>query len=168
MEPATAQQQPYAGICCAAAMISQQTISAPLRRIALIVVSATLLLAACGERQDPESRLRQTVAELRQGIESKSADQVLEHVADDLRGQGGMDRDALRRLLVLHFLRNQSIGVTLGPMQLQVQVPRAEIRVQAILTGAEGWLPQRAGGYAVVSKWRLQDDQWLLEYIDWQ
>ena len=128
----------------------------------------TMVAACAGRPDDPESQLRQAVSELQGAIESKSTDQVMEHVADDLRGRGGIDRDSLRRLLVLHFLRNQSIGVTLGPMQVQLQVPRAEIRVQAILTGADGWIPQRAGGYAVLTKWRLQDDQWLLEYIEWQ
>ena len=171
MEPESAQQNPYAGVCCGAAKPETRPNARfrvqPIVLIGICLAALLLLTAGCS-RSDPETRLRATVAELQLAIEQKSADRVMEHVADDFRGHNGLDRDGLRRLLVLHFLRNQSIGVTLAPLDLTLQPPRAEISVQAVLTGAENWIPDRAGGYRVISKWRQQGDDWKLEYIEWQ
>ncbi|MBD8526696.1 nuclear transport factor 2 family protein [Pseudomarimonas arenosa] len=138
-----------------------------MKPLAWIGLMALLLALAGCSGGDPKTRLSETVAAMQQAIEDKAADEVMDLVAEDFRGHNGLDRDGLRRLLVLHFLRNQSIGVTLGPMDLRVQVPRAEISVNVFLTGAEGWIPERAAGYKVVSKWRQDGDDWLLEYIEW-
>src|SRR5690606_8303681 len=95
-------------------------------------------------------------------------DGVIESVADTFTGSHGLDRGQLHRLLRLAMLRNQSVGVTLGPLDVAIDGKRATVRFIAMTTGGQGgWIPERARGYRVVTHWRIEDGDWLLQQADW-
>ena len=131
-----------------------------------------LVLAGCS-RGTPEQQLRQSVGRLQAGIESRDAGVVKETLADDFIGPGGLDRNGAVRLAQLNFLRQRSIGATLGPLQIQwfpsASAPdHAAVDFSAVLTGGSGaTLPDQAQVYQVKTGWRRRGDAWLLTSATW-
>lgn len=105
---------------------------------------------------------------MQSAAEARSAATLVEHVANNFAGPRGLDRDGLRRLLVVQFMRNQKVGVTLGPVSVRIEGPRAEAEFTALLTGfQDGLLPARADGYRLVTGWRVEGGRWVLERASW-
>lgn len=138
----------------------------PLRTALLLLL--LLVLAGCSRPAD-EQALRDTLAAMQAAVEQREASAVVEHVAENFAGAGNMDRDALRRMLVVQFMRNQQVGVTLGPVTVRIEGERAEAEFRALLTGFDqGLLPVRADGYRIVTGWRVEDGRWVLERASWE
>ncbi|WP_232227498.1 hypothetical protein [Aerolutibacter daejeonensis] len=76
----------------------------------------------------------------------------------------------MRRTAQAAFLRYRAVGVTLGPMQVDMAADsrHATVRFTAALTGGDGaTLPESARLYQVESGWRLVDDAWELTSLRW-
>ncbi|HEX5755951.1 MAG TPA: nuclear transport factor 2 family protein [Arenimonas sp.] len=134
---------------------------------ALALVGLWLALSACS-REPPEQRLRASIAAMQAAAESRSGDGVLEHVADDFIGPRGMDRDGLRRYVAVAMLGNQRVGVTLGPLEVEMQGERARVRFTAAATGGQSWLPERGRVYQVDTGWRMAGGEWRLVSAEWE
>ncbi len=138
--------------------------------IACIFLLATLvmLLAACN-RAPPEQALRDRIDALQQAIESRDGGDVRGALADDFIGPGGLDRDGAARLAQGVFLRQQQIGVVLGPLDVEMQDLHATVHCTVALTGSTGGLlPDSGQIYDVTSGWRLEGNDWRLTSIDWK
>lgn len=138
-------------------------------RAALVMLFALCcaLTAGC-RRPAPEAALREAVASLQSAIEARDADGVGDALADDFIGNDALDRDGARRLAALMFMQSQTIGVSLGPLDVALQGERATVRSTAALTGGAGrLLPDSAGLYDVVSGWRLADGEWRMSSVEW-
>lgn len=132
------------------------------------LLAAMLLTAACSRSPDEEA-LREAMAEMVAAAEARRPDDFMQHVAEDFAAAKGLDRKALHRMLLAQFLRNQSVGVTTGPLTVAIDQARAEVRFTAFVTGsAAGWIPERAEGYQIKTLWRFEDGAWLLEWADWE
>lgn len=136
-------------------------------RLALLAV--VVALAAGCARTPPEEALRAQVAVLQAAIEARDAGAVEDLLSEDFVGEGGMDRDGARRLASLSFMQRSSIGVTLGPLDVQLQGDTAAtVRTTAALTGGSGrFLPDSGRVYDVVTGWRLESGEWRLASADW-
>jgi len=131
------------------------------------VLLATLL-AACSRPAD-EQALRDTISAMQAAAEAREASALVDYVADNFAGEHGLDRESLRRLLVVQFMRNQRVGVSLGPIRMRIEGSRAEAEFNALLTGfQEGLLPARADGYRIVTGWRVEGGRWVLERASWE
>ncbi|SEL06101.1 hypothetical protein SAMN05428989_1338 [Pseudoxanthomonas sp. GM95] len=128
------------------------------------------LLAVCVacSRPDPEARLRADIAAMQQDIQARKPGEVMDRVAEDFAGNGGMDREGLHNLLRVQFLANADVGATIGPMEVTLQGDHATVRFSALLTGGSGrWIPDQAGAYQVTTGWRLEGGDWKLYTAQW-
>ncbi len=124
-------------------------------------------LAAC-DSTPPEERLRQQFSAMQSAVEEKRAGDFMAGVSEEFAGTGGMDRGALHNLLRVSTLGQASVGVTTGPLDVQVQGNDATVKFSVLLTGGTGrLLPQQAQTYQVTTGWRLEDGEWRVHYADW-
>ncbi len=138
-------------------------------RCTMALLAAVLLCVSACSRTPPETALRESVAALQSAIEARDADDVADALAQDFIGNDGLDRDRARRMAALMFMQSQSVGVTLGPLDVALQGDRATVRSTAALTGGSGHLlPDSAGVYDVVSGWRLEDGEWRMSSLEWK
>ncbi len=138
----------------------------PVARIFFSVV-LVVLLAAC-DRTPPEQALRNRIDALQQAIESRDGADVRDALADDFIGPDGLDRNGAKRLAQGLFLRNQKIGVIVGPLDVEMKQDHATVHCTAALTGGSGsLLPDSGQLYDVTSGWRLEDGDWRLTSIKW-
>ncbi len=132
----------------------------------LATAALVLLLGACGRPAD-EQALRDTIAAMQTAAEERSLSGVMDHVADDFGGSHGLDHAGLRRLLQAQFLGNQKVGVTLGPIDVEMQGERAKVSFSVLLTGSSRYIPERGRAHEVVSGWRVVDGEWEIFFAEW-
>ena len=133
-----------------------------------LLVMLVLLLAACS-REAPEAALRARVGTLADAITQHQPAAVQQHLAGDFVGNDGLDRDGARRLAMGFALRHRHIGLTLGPLDIDMGQAHATVRGTAILRGGSGGaLPESAQVYEVESGWRLEGGEWMLVSARWK
>ena len=137
------------------------------RGAAFLLAALLALLSAGCTRTPPEQALRDTIAAMEAAAEARDADALEEYLAEDFVGPGGMDRDGFRRTAALLWLRSREIGVSLGPLEVEVTGEHARVRFTAATRGGEGLLPDSANVHAVDTAWRIEDGEWRLISAEW-
>ena len=123
-------------------------------------------LAGCAPPPD-EAALRERIDRLEAAIEARDADTLLDAVDQGFGGPAGMDRDGLRRYATLLLLRQQNVGVTLGPVEVEVRGDRAAARFDAVVTGSNRFIPEGVEARRVETVWRRDGSDWMLVSADW-
>lgn len=131
------------------------------------MLMVALLLAACA-RTPPEEALRSTIAGLQSAVEKHDGSALQDAIADDFIGPGGLDRDGARRMAQAMFLRYRDVGVSLGPLDINLREQHATVRFSAAMTGGAGVLPDSGQVYDVETGWRLEDGEWRLVNAAWK
>lgn len=134
-------------------------------RAAFLVL--VLLVASGCSRPPAEQALRETIASMQAAAEERDANGLAGHLAEDFIGPGGMDRDGFRRYAALAWLRSRAVGVTLGPLDVDVSGEHARVRFTAATRGGAGILPDSAGLYQVDTAWRVEAGEWRLISAEW-
>ena len=129
---------------------------------------AALAFAAGCTREAPEAALRATIDAMQVAAESRDADALAESVSEEFVGPNGMDRDQFRRTMALAWLRDQQVGVQLGPLDVELVGDRARVEFTAGTTGGAGWLPERGQLYRVKTAWQLEGGDWMLISASWE
>src|SRR3546814_13274228 len=104
----------------------------------LAIVFALVSMAAGCRRESAEQALRGDIASLQAAIESRDAGEMAGFLAEDFVGNDGLDRDGAQRLAAVYFMRNASIGVTPGPLDVERQGDHATVRPTVVLTRGGG------------------------------
>jgi ketosteroid isomerase-like protein len=125
-----------------------------------------MALAGCAAPAD-EAALRARIDDLQAAIESRDADTLLDAVDAEFGGPDGMDRDGLRRYATLMLLRQQNVGVAIGPVDIELHGDRAGARFDAVVTGSNRFVPEGVEARRVETVWRRDGDDWVLVSADW-
>jgi hypothetical protein len=126
------------------------------------------VLAGC-DSTPPEEKLRATIAQMQADGEAHEVSKVMDSVAEDFGGPNGMDHRQLRAFLAVVSLRNKELGVTLGPIDVELMGERATAKFTLYATGgAGGLLPDRAQVYEVTTGWKMVDGEWKLISANWK
>lgn len=132
-------------------------------------LACLVLAAAAGcRREPPEQALRRELSSLQAAIVARDAGKVAGFLSEDFVGNDGLDRDGARRLALAHFMRNRSIGLSVGPADVAVQGGHATVRCSVVLTGGSGGLlPESGSVREVTSGWRLERGEWRMTSLAW-
>lgn len=133
------------------------------------LVLCGVLAAGCSRTPD-EQRIRETVARMQEALEARKPGDFMAGIATDFTGsEGGLDRDALHNMLRAQVIGNARIGVTLGPLDIDLQGERATVRMTATFTGGSGrFVPERGSVYSITSGWRRTGGDWVCVNAQWQ
>lgn len=133
-----------------------------------LLLLALAALAACA-RDTPETTLRAQLQRMQAAATERRVGDFMEGVAADFIGNDGMDRVALHNLMRVQVLGNSTIGVTTGPVEIDMKSDQATLRFTALLTGGQGrFIPDSAQTYSITSGWRLEDGEWRIYYAQWK
>lgn len=135
--------------------------------IAAMMACAVLVFAACS-RPAPEEALRKALSGVQDSIEQRDAAALRRHLAGDFIGPHGMDRDQARSTASLYMMRHQSVGLSIGTLDVEMQESHATVRFRAALTGGSGrLLPDSGNVYQVETGWRLEGGDWKITSARW-
>ena len=135
--------------------------------LALAFAGVIALLAGC-RHEAPEQALRNTIDSMVAAAEAHDTDTLFDSIAEDFTGSQGMDRTEFRRYVTVMSLRQKSVGVSLGPLDVKMFGDRATVKFTAGLTGGPGWLPDQAQVYDVDTGWRMEEGDWKLISAQWK
>jgi hypothetical protein len=140
-----------------------------MRPIALCAVFAIVLACACSRTPD-EQRIRTAIEAMQQAAEQRNPRGFMAYVSDDFVGNDAdFDRNALANLLRVQVFHNDQVGVTLGPIEIELQDGRATAHVMATLTGGSGGLlPESGAIYSITSSWKRNGRDWICYSARWQ
>ncbi|HSM99549.1 MAG TPA: nuclear transport factor 2 family protein [Rudaea sp.] len=135
----------------------------------LLALVAVSLLTGCHRTPD-EQRIRNAVAAMQAAVEARDPRGFMRYVSADFTGNDAqVDRDGLHNLLRAEVLRNESVGVTLGPIDVDLQGDRATVHLTATLTGGSGGLlPEHGSIYSITSGWKLEGSEWKCFNATWR
>jgi ketosteroid isomerase-like protein len=128
-----------------------------------------VLLTACARVPD-EQRIRADIATMQHAIENHDLHGFMDHISGDFTGNDGTaDREGLANVLRLEVLRNDEVGVALGPIDVELQDSRATVNLTATFTGGPGSLiPDHAAIYTIRSGWKKEGSQWRCFNATWE
>lgn len=156
--------------CAASTAFAQATGPMWRRVLALLLLGAALLLAACS-KDDPQASLDATVQRLQDALEDKDAAAVLDLLDPKFRAQDELDREWARKTMALMFLRYQNVKVIAVTRNSRVDPAAGRIgrtEAQVLITGAQGLIPERASPYALQLEWWREGDDWKLRDLRWE
>lgn len=126
------------------------------------------ILASCS-KTPPEQALRESMAGLQAAVEARDASAMQSFLAEDFVGPDGLDRDGARRMATLYVMQHASIGMTTGPLEVQMQENHARVDFSVALTGGSGrLLPESGQAYAVQTGWRIENGDWKMTSAAWE
>ncbi|TAG06069.1 MAG: nuclear transport factor 2 family protein [Betaproteobacteria bacterium] len=135
-----------------------------------LVGLATLLIAltACA-RTDPEKALRATITEMEAAVKAREPAKLVGYLAQDFSrsGEGGMNRDEARRTVAAVLLTNPNIYMNVSISELTIAGNTATAKLVVVAGGGSGIIPERAQSWNFTTRWRFENDKWLVERADW-
>ena len=140
-----------------------------MRIAAICAVLIALIASGCTLTPDAQ-RIRAAIDAMQQAAEQRNPRAFMAYVSDDFVGNDAdFDRNALANLLRAEVFRNDQVGVTLGPVQVEIKDERATVHVTATLTGGSGGLlPEHGAIYRTTSGWKRSNGNWLCFSARWQ
>jgi hypothetical protein len=139
------------------------------RCFVLCLLAVPIALAACARKPD-ETRIRDAIAAMQQAVQAHQPRDFMAWISADFAGQDGtVDRRELANILRVEVLSNDKVGVTLGPIDVDLQGDRATVHVVATLTGGSGGLlPEHGAIYAITSGWKRDGRDWHCYNASWE
>jgi hypothetical protein len=128
------------------------------------------ILAACSPAMSVEQQVITVIRDMEEHIEAGERRPFMEYVSAEFAGQNrAMTRDQLNALVLYQLHQHQRVHAQLFPIQVTTGIPgEAEARFSALLTGGRGWLPDNGQVYEFITRWRHQDDKWVLISAQWK
>ncbi|CAM3758873.1 hypothetical protein [Parendozoicomonas haliclonae] len=134
---------------------------------ALLCTVLLFLLSACSQIPDEEA-INQQIDAIVSGLNEKDNGKVLERLSPDFQGSHNLDRQNARRLMAGYFLRHKNIDVVLTHRETTVQGSSAITQGAALLAGRDQLLPETGRVVQLTGYWEKNDDEWLLEKLEWK
>ena len=136
-------------------------------------VPVLLLLSACAQEASETEQIRAQIIAMERFAEQGERGQFMRQVSDDFSGQNAqLDRSALNMLLLAQLNVNQRVFAQTGPVRIQMEsaspARNATAEFDALLTGGRGWLPEQGNLFRFTTRWRKDEDEWILVAADWQ
>lgn len=115
-------------------------------------------------------RINNAIELMAQAIEEGEPEPFLERVAEDFTGDGGRwDRQRVRQYILARTLRGgERPDIDLDEIEVELFDARARAIVEARISNADRWLPQRGAHYRFDTGWRLDSGEWRIIRADWE
>lgn len=134
----------------------------------IVLVLFALALPACRRTPD-EAQVRAAIASIAQAAEAGSASDVGAPLSEDFDGNAGqLDRRGLTGMIRLLALRGEHVGVTMGPVSVELRGERMVASFTVTLTSGGRLLSDQLGVYQVESAWRKEDGAWRCYTASWK
>ncbi len=128
---------------------------------------STCALVACRHTPD-EAQVGDAIASVAKAAEAGSASDVVAPLVDDFDGNGGeLDRRRLAGMVRVLALRDEHIGVIMGPVSIEHRGERMVARFTVTLTSGGKSLPDQLGVYKMESGWRKEGNDWRCYTASW-
>lgn len=130
-----------------------------------------LPILSCTTKTGPQEAILANIKAIQQAVEDKDTGEVLDFVTEQFLGNGRVDKQGLRGLMLAYYLRHKKINVVVTRMDIEVSEYdpySAKMLGSVVLTGTDHLLPEDGRMVNVSGEWQKYGDDWLLARLDWQ
>lgn len=120
--------------------------------------------------QSPVDALDAAAQRLQDNLSNKRSSAVAEQLHQDFSAEHGMDKSAAQQRMMLLFLRFKNVNILVINRSCTLDNSyhdRGHCSAQVMVSGAQGWIPERADYYKVKSQWQLDGKDWQLIKLRW-
>ena len=141
------------------------------------MICTTLLLGLYGcsgeQALSPEDQVTQVLSQIEEGVEARSMSAVMDHVSADYRDHQGMLKQDLKRIVQMHFVRNQQINLFTRIKSIDISDGLASVELSAAMAARGVDLSQdanrlRADTHRFAVLLSEQDGDWMVSSVSWQ
>lgn len=132
--------------------------------ISLLVIALT----GC-QRTPAEAQVRAAIATAAQAAGDANSSGVVAPLSEDFDGNAGeLDRRTLANMIRLVHLRNEHVGVTVGPISVEQRGERMVATFTLALASGGRLFPNQMGVHTVETAWREEHGKWLCYSASWK
>ncbi len=141
---------------------------------AVIILVSLLIFSACAKGFSEEDKLKQIVNEMAEAGQKKDIDGVRKNISKSYKDQDGNDYDSIRRLLLYHFIRAETVSIFVRSVDIEVKGDTALVKTNVILVrGKEvksisDIIPESATGYRFEMIFKKENKDWKVVSGSWQ
>ncbi len=125
-------------------------------------------MVGCSEPVDDEQQIRDLVAQMVKGVETKELSQTLAPVHEDFLGNKHMRRANLRGVILVHNRRHKNLHVFVNDLNVTLDGDMAQVTCNVALAGRDKILPERGRILKVESRWQKLDGEWFVMEANWK
>ncbi len=143
-------------------------------RVAFIAFFCFLILSACSKGISEEDKLKNIVNEVAEAAQKKDIDGVRKHISKSYRDQEGNDYDGVRRVLLYHFIRAETVSVFVRSVDVEIKEDTAIVTANVILVRGKDIksisdiIPESAAGYRFEMVFKKEGRDWKVVSGTWQ
>ena len=140
----------------------------------LIAFFCFLILSACTKSISEEDKLKAIVYEVAEAGQKKDIDGVRKNISKSYRDQEGNDYDAVRSLLLYHFIRAETVSIFVRSVDAEVKGDTALVKANVILVrgkevkSIKDIIPESAVGYRFEMIFKKENKDWKVVSGIWQ
>ncbi len=139
-----------------------------------IILLSLLIFSGCANGVSEEDRLKKIVNEVAEAGQKKDIDGVRKYISKSYRDQEGNDYDAVRRLLLYHFIRAETVSIFVRSVDAEVKGDTALVKANVILVrgkevkSIKDIIPESAAGYRFEMIFKKENKGWKVVSGTWQ
>ena len=140
----------------------------------VVILLFFLALSACAKPISEEAQLKAIVNEVAEAAQKKDIDRIRKHISKSYRDQEGNDYDGVRRVLLYHFIRAETVSVFVRSTDVEIKGDTALVKANVILVrGKEiknisDIIPESAAGYRFEIVFKKEKEDWKAVSGAWQ
>jgi len=146
-----------------------------MQRLLTIIFSCFILAACSGDPTSPEQQVRNSLSAMETAAQERSMSDFMSYVSDGYSDHHGNNKDALKRLLQLLFLRNQKINIFTLVKSIEINNDLAKVEISAAMASREVDLSQETNRlkadtqrFSITLIPNKNNDTWLVQSASWQ
>lgn len=141
--------------------------------VILLLLTCLLLNGCADDEGTPEQQVRKTLDAIELASEERSMSDLMDFVAEDYSDHQGNDKNAIRRVMQLLFLRNQSINIfsLVRSIDITNDVAAVELSAAMAARGVDLSLETnrlKADTHRFSILLKQTEGDWLIQSVSWQ
>ncbi|MGH1429424.1 MAG: hypothetical protein ACRBEE_15920 [Arenicella sp.] len=146
-----------------------------MQRLLIILLSCLTITACSNDPTSPEQQVRNSLSAMEEAAQERSTSDFMKYISDDYSDLHGNNKDDLKRLVQVLFLRNQKIHIFTAVRSLELNYGFAKVEVSAAMTSREVDLSQEKNRlkadtqrFSLTLIPKKNSDIWLVKSAEWQ
>lgn len=139
-----------------------------------IILIAFFTFWGCSKGISEEDRLKSIVNEAAEAAQKKDVDTIRKHISKLYKDQDENDYDAVRRILLYHFIRAETVSVFVRSTDVEIKGDTALVRANMLLVrgkevkSIKDIIPESAAGYRFEMIFKKENGVWKVISAQWQ
>ena len=146
-----------------------------MQRLLIIILSCFALVSCSSDPQSPEQHVRNSLSAMETAAQERSTSDFMEYISDDYYDGHGNNKESVKHLLRVLFLRNQKINIFYAIRSLEIKNGRAKAEISAAMTSREVDLSEEKNRlkadtlrFSITLRSNNNNDKWLIQHASWK